>query len=307
MEVANVKKVFQSLTFTAVLALVVLGAQGASAHVFIEENFDDSLAFNRAPVPQVTDVNSDVDTFDDNKTTHTPSLVIASTGTLTTDHSLSGDTSFCMGAGEGFAAVRNLDYPSTGSWNGQTTGPFQYVQMAVSVAEITAAAGTEVARLTYTWEDLEPGNWIVTFESDGAGGVDVIAALDGVSTSTTEIGHIDGGYAEWQMVTVQVQKNAGAANDPMVGNGFTTGARFYCGSDTPGLFLPATSFVAAGPPVRNPKAMDMSFMVSHGKVFVDDVYWEGGMTATDEGRDFTDLRHFKAFTVPVVLNQLKLE
>lgn len=295
------KKALQSLVYGAVFCLVLAGAQQASAHILIDEDFEDGVAFDSL----CPNFGGDVFVFNDNKTSASPCLVITHTGELVAGSGIGGSNGYVMEAGEGLRA--NTATTVTLSWNGQTTGPHQYLQLLLNVSGITAAAGTECARLEFFWIDLEPGDYVVRFVSDGAGGVNVLAGLDSNVAGQVNIGNIAGGLEEWKMVTVHVQKNAGSdSSDPLHPGAWASGAHFYLASETPQHSVAATPFVSAAPP-RNPAAIEMDFQVSNGTFYLDTIYWEGGMTATDEGRDFTDIRNLRSWTVPVSLNHFGME
>lgn len=294
------KKALQSLVCGAVFSLLLFGAQQASAHVFIDEDFEDGVAFDTL----CPSYGGDVNRFNDNIATTALCLIINHNGSIEAGTGMGGSNGYVMGAGEGFRAETNAT-TITQSWQGQTTGPHQYVQLPLSVSGITAAEGTECARFEFFWIDLEPGDYVVRFVSDGAGGVNVLAGLDSDVPGQVNIGHIAGGLEEWKMVTVHAQKNAGAdSTDPLHPGAWASGAHFYLASETPQHHVPATPFVSAA---RNPGVIEFDFQVTHGSFILDTVYWEGGMTATDEGRDFTDIRNLRSWTVPVALNHFGIE
>ena len=90
---------------------------------------------------------------------------------------------------------------------------------------------------------------------------------------------------DWRYITIQMQKNQTDETDSRTGQTLSRGMRFYVDSFIPGLelTLPTTTTDATG--------QDWSLQVTEGSLYIDDFYWEGGMTNGDEGS--SNLRPFR--------------
>ncbi|HOR29108.1 MAG TPA: hypothetical protein PLG73_13910, partial [Candidatus Sumerlaeota bacterium] len=186
------------------------------------------------------------------------------------------------------------------------SGPVQIFQMAVSLDQVPAAAGEKFAEWRVPWSRADdPGTpadetlnytFYMKFISDGANGVLVIAGQEGDNpTPATGIGRTTANEVKWIMLTFVYNRSGAPQEDPHLGT-IPPGAHFYGSSVSSGLSFATEPGGGTGWP---------SFEVHDGVVYVDDVYWEGGLNLDHEPS--LAARNLKAVDVPVLLNHFDLE
>lgn len=250
------------------LATLFMGAAGW-ANIWIDEDFDDGLAFDA----------SDIDTFDAYPPT-TPGLTFLSEeGTLTTSRAFNGTHSYLLAAGQALAV-------GASSYENPTNGPYQYIQFAVSIGAIPPSGSMAEFRWNWTVDGIDY-SFYIDFQSTGSV-VHLLAGEDRAATTSQVIATLDD-TSSWRYVTLQMQKNAGDATDSRTGQTLAQGMRFYVDSPTWKLEVPLPGSGAA-----EDTAGDWSLEVISGSLFLDDFYWEGGMTNGHEAD--SQLRAFGELT-----------
>jgi len=231
-----------------ILALLLF-ANFSFANVWMDENFDDGIAFD------------DVDVYSYNALANPVNLT--HNGTITTSRFFDGTYSYQLSAGQSVYVTQ--------PYQDQANGPFQYFQFAVSLDSIPSPGDVGIFRWNWTLDTLSY-SFYVKFVSTGSI-VNIVAGEDSVGSTSLVIGSINDAQT-WKFITVQVQKNTAADNDtrPEVNQtGVAHGAYFYVNSKTPGLSI------ALGTADLSDKAKDWSINVSSGSLFLDTMYWEGGL------------------------------
>jgi hypothetical protein len=253
----------KQVTFwTVIFAFAFFGGIG-SANVWMDENFDDSIAFGPAGDGSGT-LDDGIDLYGANPLT--APLNITANGAITSTRAFTGANSYQIAAGQSVSAAS--------PYQDQANGPLQYFQFAVNVDSLPVAGPIATFRWNWTM-DSTAYSFYVSFVSTGSA-IDVVAGEDVAGSTSAVIATI--GANSWQYITVQVQKNPAAADDDRLGQtGVTQGAYFYCSNATAGFSVPftGTSVVAA----------DWSLSVVETSIYIDSVYWEGGMTGDSTGND----------------------
>jgi len=269
------KTMMKQVTFwTVILAFAFFGGIG-SANVWMDENFDDSIAFG--PVSNGSGSADDgIDLYSYN--TIANALNITANGAITSTRAFTGANSYQIAAGQSVSAAT--------PYQDMANGPFQYFQFAVNVDSVPAAGTMSTFRWNWTM-DSTAYSFYVNLVSTGSA-IDVVAGEDAAGTTSATIATI--GANSWQYITVQVQKNAGTQDDSRLGQtGIAQGAHFYCSSGTAGLSVPFTgTTVTAG---------TWSLSVASSSIYIDSVYWEGGMTGDSTGND--NIRDLATGSTPV--------
>jgi hypothetical protein len=262
------KKTYLFMAFAC--CALVLAAPGVFANVWIDEGFEDDMAF--APVgvgdgalDEGIDLYHDAAWFPYNPAAPL-NAVLTHTGSISDQRAFFGTHSYQLDAGESIAVVE--PYSATGS------GSFNYMQFAVNIDGVPAAGTMASYNWTCIIEDVTH-TWTIDFVSDGSK-VDLIASetFQGLGTPTT-IGTLNGGPTEWLYLTVLTEMNFGET-DARNGLGpLDQGIHIFVGSDTP-------AFQIAGPPdfpntkVVDRSSRDWSLVVNDGTLYVDEWYWECG-------------------------------
>lgn len=277
------------LVMIAMAALVSLTATTAKANVWVNEDFEDGIAFDHA---DGNDTGGALDFWDYDNTTN-PATQLTATGSVTTERSLESTTAYKMVAGQGIAVVEPFKNPAN--------GPAQYFQFGVSVDDVPAAADVSMGKFNWPWMlNGAEYNFFVELVSDGSGGVDIVAGQDlnttDLDTSAT-IGNIPSSDAGWRFITIQFIKNQETVTDSRLGD-FTQGIRFFVSSLDPALEL-----VPAGAADLGDTSRAWSFSVTDGTVFVDNFYWEGAVASGYEENGA--LRNLT--TVPVEISSFIIE
>ncbi len=230
--------------------LLIAGA--AHANVWIDETFEDSPAFN------------DVDTYDYTPPA-TPALQMTDTGSLSTAKAFDGSQSYLLAAGQSINWV-TCENPGNGA--------LQYLQFAVNIGSIPAA-GT-MATLVYDFRFTDPVtdySYFIDFVSTGSAvqlvaGENVVVGTSAVIDTITDTN-------TWKYITLQVNKDTAPQADTTLGQtGLTQGARFFCSSASPQMFIPTAAL--HGGLLR--EFLGASLTVNSGQLYLDAFYWEGGMT-----------------------------
>ncbi|MCA9438651.1 MAG: hypothetical protein KC978_22895 [Candidatus Omnitrophica bacterium] len=252
------------MSFAFILLLVIwVIPNGAQANVWIDEDFEDGVAFGPSGV--------DTDPYSFNALANP--IPITATGQLSNERAYLGSTSYKISAGEGVTISEPFQDPAN--------GPFQYIQFAVSLGEIPSTPGT-FAELRWNWllNLSVDHSFYIQFQSDGSevtmvAGEDLAGSTSGVLGTFTDAN-------TWKYITIQLQKNATPENDSRAvinQSMIPQGAYFYASSSTPQVVVSP----AIGTPDSTANAKDWSLTVTDGSLFIDEVYYEGAMTDALDG------------------------
>ncbi len=252
----------RTLLLTSFFLLVL----SADANIWVDESFEDGLAFDPTAL----------DTYHPYGVGG-PNVNPTHTGSVSTAKALLGTHSYQLDAGE----VISVNEP----YGNQANGPFQYFQFGVNVDEIPAPGS--MAKFQWNWTFLSKSHrFFVDFVSTGSevqlwAGEDI---ADGTVSRSFLLDTI-GDTATWKYLTIQVQKNIPDATEEQIPGQLPLpqGAYFYCSSYSPQGVVPLYSEIDLGE-----KAHGWSLSVTSGRLFVDEVYWEGGL-GYDENRNLRPL------------------
>lgn len=252
--------------FFAVVISGLLLCSVVQANIWIDESFDDGVAFNA----------DDLDTYAPYGIGG-PNVSVTHTGSVSSAKALLGTHSYQLDAGESISVAE--------PYGQQGNGPFQYFQFGVHVDEIPSP-GT-MATFRWDWTFLSKDHsFFVNFVSTGVD-VQIIAGEDiaGGTVSRSFLLDTIGDTATWKYLTIQVQKNIpDATEEQILGQvPLSQGAYFYCSSNSPQGVVPLYSEIDFGE-----KAHGWSLSVFTGRLFVDEIYWEGGL-GYDENRNLRPL------------------
>ncbi|MCB9782397.1 MAG: DUF4185 domain-containing protein [Candidatus Omnitrophica bacterium] len=245
---------------------VLLTTNFVQANIWIDEGFESTTAFGPATL----------DTFDRFPPPEPPITISLAEGTIDTSRSYEGDQSYRLSAGEAVLI-------EAGQYDNPTNGPFQYLQFATSVGSIPPSG--DLAELRWNWTiNSTDYSFFLKWISDGSS-VDLIAGEDSVIGVTETIGTISD-TTPWMYITLQFQKNGTSETDSRTGQTLTQGMRIYVDSNVPALEIELPGVGAA-----SDRGGELSWTVTQGQLFIDDLYWEGGMTNGDESS--SNLRPFE--------------
>jgi len=273
-------KLTKYLAYSTMFLAVLFAANFSSANVWMDESFDDNVAFGPSSDGSAT-AEDGLDLYSYNALSNP--LSITHTGAISSARAFNGTQSYVLTAGQGVAV--NLPYQDP------QNGAFQYLQFAASVGSIPAS-GT-MAQLIWDFElNSIDHRFFVAFVSNGSS-VDLVA---GESKATTAPNTIIGNIPDtntWRYITLQVSKNIAGATDPGENTSdpgrfavefVPQGCRFYVNSDTAGLAVPAAGTVQGPADPAGAWIVD----VTSGSLYLDSIYWEGGMdfnSSTPAGAD----------------------
>lgn len=254
--------------FGALLLTLTLVSAGF-ANVWMDETFDGSSAFVQAPAAGAT-----LDTYSANPLLSTVTASpLTATGTVVSTKSFNGANSYRLNAGEGL---------SVGAvYQDQTNGNFQLFQFAVNVDPIPAAGTVGTFRWNFDMDSATgppiDHSYFVRLVSTGSV-VNLVAGEDvaGLLPAGTIIGTL-ASNTEFKFVTLLFEKDlAGDTNsNPHVAAAaasFSQGMHFFVSSNTEALAIP----VSGGQPPAF-KSMDWAFSGITSTIFIDNLYWDGGM------------------------------
>jgi len=263
-------KTIHCSVFLSMIFLFALGG-GSRANVWIDEDFDDSMAFDAGAI----------DTYDSSPPPSPGLTFAAREGILSTARALNGSYSYLLEAGQSLAVDAT-------AYENPTNGAFQYLQFGVSPGAIPAP-GT-MAELRWNWRIASIDySFFVQFQSTGSD-ILLIAGEDLAGSSSETIATFSD-TASWKYLTLQFQKNAAPATDSRTGQTVSQGMRFYINDSTPKLELPLPGNGAQGD-----TGLNWSIRVDSGSLYMDDFYWEGGMTNGGEANG--NLRPFEGPGAP---------
>ncbi|MEO8376877.1 MAG: hypothetical protein ABI579_04335 [Candidatus Sumerlaeota bacterium] len=252
---------------------LVVASQVSYANVWMDEDFEGAAAFVQGTT---------LDPYSANANTAPVSAVLTNTGAVVTSKSFQGLKSYELEPGETLAVGE--------PYQDQANGNFQSFQFAVNVDPIPAAGTVG----TFRWNfDSNNGvaptteySYYVRLVSTGTAvnviaGEDVFNVVPSESTITTLTSNTD-----WKFITVLMQKDGVAHADSRTtgptGVSINQGVHFFVQSNTESS---AIGFLGSTP--VDFKARDWSFTVNSGKVYLDNLYWDGGLedNFTDSTRD----------------------
>ncbi len=274
-------KIF-SFRLTLVLGMTVALGGMAQANIWMDENWEDG-PFTQGNGNLTTPIaSSELDVYANtqpvaNTVTASP---LTNTGATVTTKAFDGAACYQLDPGNTLSVGQNVQDPRNGN--------FVIHQFAVNVDPIPAA-GT-VATYRYNWDTDDTAgaspdhSFFVRLDSTGTA-VDVIAGEDVANSPATEatIGQLTSA-SDWVYITLVMQNGGTAASYShanLPDGGFTNlapGVYIYASSTTPGITIP---FATANGTVKT--FMGWSFTVASGVLYVDDMYWEGGMDSESDG------------------------
>lgn len=194
---------------------------------------------------------------------------LVQTGGVTMSKSFNGTKSYQLNPGQVLSI--GPTYENTGN------GPIQVFQFAVAVDPIPAA-GT-VGELRFNWDANGAGaglaySFFVRFVSTGTS-VDILGGEDLLNSPAISqtIGTIPDANT-WRYVTLIYQKNTGTVSDsraPFTGLVLATGMHYFVSSTTEALYVVANVGDVGS------VGQGWGFTVSSGALFLDDMYWDGGV------------------------------
>ncbi len=268
---------------SAVAATALALASPANANIFIDEDFEDGVAWDGSGSGTTGGA---VNNFNDNGTsdgaddgtvaapitvTPTGSPVIAGPGSPQ-----SPSMAYVVPSGSSFTVT------PAGGFTGDVGGPLQYIQCNLTCDSTGAGVGVVVARMDIPWGGGTPANFYVELVSDGAGGADVRVGEDGGTLAgfgPTSIGTPITAAGDWRLVTIGINKNFSGGGgsdepDPTLGIVVPEGTALFWSASPAGTPDATYGFGAA-----LVGSTGLSFATVAGTdAVIDDVYWEGAMT-----------------------------
>lgn len=266
----------QSFLWIPFLSIRILGAMllvalcgTAQANVWLDEDFEGEEIFVQQDGNVPGETGWDPHSEDELLFTVTNTTGYAETGSLATNKAFQGSASYRLQQGQTLTVGPEYQDPQNGN--------FQLFQFAINVDPIPAA-GTVA---TFRWNqdmnsvDVQPDHsFYVRLDSDGdtvtiTGGEDLnndpaVEAVLGTLDSTDD----------WAYITLLSQKDAADTPDsrfPFLGN-VPQGMHFFNSSETPALSVGYEVTVEGAYAGR-----DWSFTVDSGTIYLDELYWDGGM------------------------------
>jgi len=261
------------------LAILFCFTSISFANIWMDENFDGTSIFVQGDGggTSVNPPDATLDVYSYNTLANQLSSVLTHTGAKVTSKYFDGSACYQIEPGETLAV--GTPYQDAGDGN------FVIFQFGVNVDPIPSAGDVGIFR--FNWDtDSTAGpspdySFYVKLVSTGSA-VDIVAGEDVANSPASEatIGTLSS-TSDWKFITMVMQNGNGSqtythANLP--GGSLTQdeGVAFYCSSTTQG------HFVAMSGNGLNKTGLGWSFTVSSGTVYIDTVYWEGGMDGDNE-------------------------
>ncbi len=279
-------KLKQLLSATGAALLTLALASPVSANIFIDEDFEDGVAWDGSGS---TTTGGAVNTFSDNLDGNT--VADPSVGTPLTVVPVGSPVVAAGGSPQTPSMAYAVPFGSAfsvtpmGGFTGSAGGPLTYVQFNITGDSTGAVASTVFARLDIPWGTVaaEPvANFYVQLVSDGSGGATVEVGEDGGALTgfgPTTIGTPIAAAGDWKLITVGINKN------------FTGGGVSDETDPVLGITVPeGTALFWSASPVGSPDAVypfSAALGESDGLIFtvpsgtdavLDDFYWEAAMT-----------------------------
>lgn len=244
------------------------------ANIWMDENFDGTSIFVQGDGggTSVNPPDATLDVYSYNTLVNQLSSVLTQTGAKVTSKFFDGSACYQIEPGETLAVGTPYQDASDGN--------FVIFQFAVNVDPIPAAGDVGIFRFNWDTDDTSGPSpdysFYVKLVSNGST-VDIVAGEDVANSPASEatIGTLTS-TDEWKFVTMVMQNGTGSqtythANLP--GGSLTQdeGVAFYCSSTTQG------HFVAMSGNGTSKTGLGWSITVSSGTLYIDTVYWEGGM------------------------------
>lgn len=257
-------------TMMVVLAVLAI-ATIAPANVWMDETFEGTSVFvqGNGVAGGVPGATLDPYAYDTLTSTVTTSPLIQ-TGAQSAAKAFEGAKSYKLESGQTLSAGTQYANPTNGS--------FQIFQFAINFDPIPSAGTVAVFRWNFDMDKNNPptvdNSFYVKAVSDGTT-VTLKAGEDVAHTVPTEttIGALSA-TNRWAFISVVVQKDEGSKSHgkiPLVGS-LAQGVYFYNSSWTPSATIPLT-----GGSYTTFLSRNWSFQATGGAIYIDDLYWEGGM------------------------------
>ena len=196
---------------------------------------------------------------------------LSQTGTKVTSKYFDGPACYEIETGELISVGGNVCNPRNGA--------FIVLQFGVNVDPIPAAGNVGEFRFNWDTDDTLPSteySFYVKLVSDRSK-VDINAGEDVKNplSSPVKIGEL-ASATEWKFITMVMENNVPSAtyvHANLPGGTLTQneGVAFYCSSETQGHFVAMTGNTG------NKKVTGLTLSASGGTIYIDTLYWEGGM------------------------------
>jgi hypothetical protein len=251
-------------------AIMVLALAGnVQANIWLDENFEDEEVFVQRDGTVAGENGWDTHTTNALLSVVTETTGYTESGAVSSSKAFRGERSYRLGVGE--ALVVGPEYQDS------QNGNFQMFQFAVNVDPIPS----EGVVATFRWDhDMDTTNdepdhsVFVRLESDGSQ-VTITAGEDLAHDPETSgvIGTLNS-TSDWAFITVLVQKSDSSTADsrfPFLGE-VDQGIYFFNSSLTSSF---SAGFIGGDPSTYAGRGW--SFTVDSGAVYLDEMYWDGGM------------------------------
>lgn len=245
----------------------------ASANIWMDENFERASAFIQGTGDRATTTTLDVYSGTQPMTATVTGSPFAQNGTVVTTKAFEGAKSYRLNSGQALSAGQNYQDPQNGN--------LQTFQFAVNVDPIPAAGTVAEFR------------WVHDMNKNAAGGENsAFVRLVSTGTSVNIVGGEDlanspavtgtigtlSSSTSWAYITVLVNKDSAIAAQTNAAiaaaypGGVPPGIHFFVSSNTSALDIPLIGGTPADYAARN-----WSITASGGIMYLDDMYWDGGM------------------------------
>jgi hypothetical protein len=263
----------------SLLVILILGfcTSLGMANIWMDESFDESSAFieGNGAGTAVSPANATLDVFSYNAIVKPMNADLTSSGTKITSKKFDGVGCYELDASQTITVGPSYQDPANGN--------YMIFQFAVNVDPIPAAG--QVGIFKFLWDtDSTAGaspdhRFYVKLTSDGTK-VNIYAGedLNHITPLESKIGELTT-VTDWKFITMAMQNATGTltyttARVPGGALTMAEGVGFYCSSTT------QASFIAFGSPNgTNKKGMGWEITATQ-KMFVDTIYFEGGMDNT---------------------------
>ncbi len=255
-------------------------ATNGVANIWIDENFDGTSIWVQGDGAgdTVSPSNATLDIYSWDALNDQLSTVLTETGAKVTTKFFDGTACYEIASGETIAVGTPYESPANGA--------FVILQFGVNVDPIPSSGDVGIFR--FDWDtDSTTGaspdySFYVKLVSTGSA-VDIIAGEDVANSPASEatIGTLST-TSDWKFITMVMQNNNTAETYPATNlpadhtlENVAEGVSFYCSSKTAGHTVAMTGNG------DNKTGVGWDITVSSGTVYIDTLYWEGGMDNTD--------------------------
>jgi hypothetical protein len=276
------------IVFSLVSAIMFCFSSVGLANIWMDENFDGTsiLVQGDGGGTSVSPANATLDIYSYNTLASQISSVLTQTGAKVTSKYLDGTACYQIETGETLAVGTPYQDPRNGN--------FVLFQFGVNVDPIPSAGDVGILRFNWDTDDTAGASpdysFYVKLVSTGSV-VTIIAGEDVHNSPASEatIGTLSS-TSDWKFITMSMQNSGGSqsythANLPGGSLSQNEGVDFYCSSTSSG------HTVAMSANGVNKTGLGWAVTVSSGTVYIDSVYWEGGMDG-DNANGAINIRAF---------------